>query len=246
MRRVFFSILFLIFATSVYAQEVTVTTRGVSGDVDKKERDPHLTVTRLIEEGKVTLLADAIVRNPELQKYPIRFEFFINRHLFASQIRSDEVPGPIGIVVGQDIATPPFNYSIIASVIHPNRRFTTVLHGAAFASELNRRLDCTATLVTDPEEETELVYLASDVNTQQIDNATFALTFEAREVETEEKATFTTTVVVVNGEATSTTTVTRDGTTTTIEAPASVTLESNALSAFEIVTEDGDFTLGCS
>jgi len=107
-----------------------LTTEGVSGDIDKHYREPVLSVRASAGATSTTIYADAYVINDEFKKYPIQFDFYVNRSLFASQIRSTELPGPVGVTVPHTAAALPFNYSVIAKVLHPNRVFTTVLNGA--------------------------------------------------------------------------------------------------------------------
>ncbi len=75
-------------------------------------------------------MVDGKVPNEEYQKYPIQYDFFVNNRLFSSQVTSLQLPGPIGIDVGADVAPLPFNYTIKATVLHPNRSFTTMAFGA--------------------------------------------------------------------------------------------------------------------
>jgi hypothetical protein len=163
---------------------VTMTTSGVSGDEDKFSRNPTLTVTHQIvnesatEPSRVKLLVDAYTVDDTFSKYPLRFDFFVNRKLFSTQIRSPELPGAVGVDIGTDIASPPFNYTVVATVLHPNRSFTTVLNGAVFSSDLIRKLDCS---VTKPAatEGAEDVFTASSVDSLQKGNDTIALKYNA-------------------------------------------------------------------
>lgn len=107
-----------------------ITTEGISGDVDKKRREPVLSVRPAPGPDSATIYADAYVVNDDFKKYPIQFDFYVNRALFATQIRSMELPGPVGITVSYAVAPIPFNYTVTAKVLHPNRTFTTVLNGS--------------------------------------------------------------------------------------------------------------------
>ncbi len=111
-------------------ESLTLTTEGISGEADKGRRSPVLSASTSVGTGNVKILVDAYVPSPQYQKFPIKFEIFVNRKLIVTQIRSTELPGPIGIDVGSNIATPPFNYSIVATLLHPNRQYTTVLNAA--------------------------------------------------------------------------------------------------------------------
>ena len=109
---------------------LTLTTEGVSGEADKGRRSPVLSASTSVTTGNVKILVDAYVPSSQYQKFPIKFEFFVNRKLVLTQIRSSELPGPVGIDIGTKVASPPFNYSIVATLLHPNRQYTTVLNAA--------------------------------------------------------------------------------------------------------------------
>ena len=147
------------------------TTRGISGDEDKHSRNPTLSVSHQMvqatatEPQRVKILADAFTADSSFSKYPIRFDFFVNRKLFSTQMRSVELPGSVGVDIGTDIATPPFNYSVVATVLHPNRSFTTVLNGAVELSDLARTLDCSLTKASA--EGDDVIFQASDVQSEQ-------------------------------------------------------------------------------
>jgi hypothetical protein len=128
---------------SVSAEEEVA--EGISGTVDKKRRAPVIVLNPQQTKDHVKILVDAYVPNTEYEQYPIKFDFYINRHFFVSQVRSKELPGAIGIDIGPDVATPPFNYSIIATLMHPNRQFVSMAQGAIYAQDLSTTLNCTLT-----------------------------------------------------------------------------------------------------
>lgn len=142
-----------------------ISSEGVSGDIDLKRREPVLSVSVSAGLTAATIYADAYVENDGTSKYPIKFDFYINRSLFASQIRSSELPGAVGITVPYSAAPLPFNYSVLAQVITPNRIFSTVLNGAVErvdptpAPTLTSRLDCS---FTDNSLSPSVTYTAED------------------------------------------------------------------------------------
>ena len=85
---------------------------------------------QVLDDATVKILVDGQVPNEEYQKYPIQYDFYINNRLFSSQITSKQLPGPIGIDVSSEVVPLPFNYTIKATVLHPNRTFTTMAFGA--------------------------------------------------------------------------------------------------------------------
>ena len=231
-------------STSVFAQGVTLQTRGIVGDMDKKYRDPVLTVSTVVESGNVKILADAVVDNKEFIPYPLQFDFFINRKFFTSQLRSNELPGPIGIDVGSDIATPPFNYTVIARVLHPNREFTTVLNGSVFSSNLTSTFNC---LLTQVSTESSKAYGASDVSSNQIGNETTGLEFIGRDAESGEEVSVSATITVTGEAASGTVTTFRQGFPQTSNVSGTATKDdSGNLASLKVQSSDGTTVLDCS
>lgn len=155
---------------------------GIGNTTDKKLRAPTMTVDTRVSPGNVKILVDAYVKNSEYTEYPIEFRFFVNRKLFATQIRSKELTGPIGVDIGSDIASPPFNYSIVATLLHPNRQFVTIAQGAVYANSFSGVLDCTLSVTetasdttTDP---VTTEYTASAVTISQSSNNSIIFNFE--------------------------------------------------------------------
>jgi hypothetical protein len=235
-----------VFISSVaFAQGVTLTSQGISGDRDKKKRDPVVSVTRVVTEDNVKLLVDAHVQSADFRKYPIRFEFYVNRKLVATQIRSVELPGPIGVIIGPDIAAPPFNYTVIARIMHPNRTFTTVINGAAYANELVATLDCTVTLGTDDSAE---MFVANDVGTIQEGNNSFTLAFEAADESKDEKITVSTVVSTTDSTASASLSITRNDTLTVTNVTGELVKNEDGvgIDSVELSSEDGNTSLDCS
>ncbi len=185
----------LVLAASFFAQEaiaetkasssVVNTNEGVSGFLDKKRRAPSLSVgVHRGENNAIKLLADAYVANEEYTDYPIKFEFFVNRALVATQIRSKELPGAVGIDVDSKRYPFPFNYTVIATVLGPNRTFTTTLDGAVYSADLTGSgtiTACTLALsdtVTTQSDTTARTYKAEKVVFSQTSNSTLQVSFE--------------------------------------------------------------------
>ncbi len=239
---------------------ITLTTEGISGYTDKKDRDPTLSV-RIVSlpsssEGgeRVKLLAYAEVASHEYKEYPIRFDFFVNQRLLSSQIRSVELDGPVGVDVTPEDATQPFNYTVVATMLHPNRQFTTVLNGASFASDLVQTLDCTLTVAADSEEVGSL-YQANKTESAQKGNDTILLSFEALSEDEETEADVSATVTLASiptGESDETidasaeATISIDGVDETSTLEGSVAIEAGAISSVTLASEDETTTLDCS
>lgn len=108
----------------------TNTTKGVAGFMDKDNRAPTITLSTSTDGENTKILVDTTVPNSDLDRYPIEVKYFINGNFYTSQIRTNELPKPLGIDIGPDVAQIPFNYSIVASILHPNRRFSSLAQGA--------------------------------------------------------------------------------------------------------------------
>lgn len=173
----------------------TLQSEGVSGDIDKQRRGPLLSVSTHYypatssETAHTKILADATVQHDQYKKYPIRFDFYVNRSLVTSQIRSTELPGPIGVDIDSKIATVPFNYSVIATLVHPNRQFMTLIQGAVYGTEISGSLSCNLTITdASTENSTAKVYVAESVQATQTGNNAFTLSFESSKLESGEGA----------------------------------------------------------
>jgi hypothetical protein len=232
------------------------TTEGVSGFLDKKRRAPSLSVG-VSRNGKsaVKLLADAYVANEEYVDYPIKFEFFVNRTLVATQIRSKELAGPVGIDVDASKTPFPFNYSVIATVLGPNRTFTTVLNGAVFSADLASNgsiSSCQLTLsdqVTTQSESSNTTYLAQTVTVSQVSNSQIQVAFETATLAdgTEVDPVSVTALVAVDGETASgeISVGGADGAPVKTAASGSATLKDSQVVKFSIATSDSQTTLSC-
>lgn len=151
--------------------ERIISAEGSGKEVDKQHRGPNLTVGVQAQQNAAKILVAGKVLNKDYEHFPIRYQFFINRQLFRTQVSSPELPGPIGVDIGSDIATVPFNYTIVAEVLHPNRRFTTVVQGAvtqadvivAPTTQVVTSLVDQCTLTLNLGEDNETTYSASQV-----------------------------------------------------------------------------------
>lgn len=232
--------------TDLFAAGKVLTTAGIQGDVDKKDRGPLLSVSTSVDGTTAKIVADAVIPNKDFQKYPIQFDFFVNRKLFSSQIRSIALPGPIGIDVGPDTATLPFNYTVVAKLLHPNREFTTVLEGAVFSSQLAATLDCTVVLKNSDDEETTTTFTSKDTDLTQPSESVVSLDFSAQ-TEADDESIDVTGPVTINddNEASSTLSIVRDGETTSTAVEGTVTRDGGELTALELSSEDESVSLSC-
>ncbi len=221
-----------------------ITYEGVSGSVDKKHRNPALTVGTKSENGNVKILVDAVINHGEYEQYPIRFDFFINRSFLTSQIRSRELPGPIGIDVGQSVAKPPFTYTIVATLLHPNRQFVTVLNDTVYPSTFVSTLDCTFS-VADAEG-TPTDFSASSITTAQASNDSFSISIaDAQTEDGSASASASMTVKVSAQSGSGDLTYTADGSTATVAMSGAVSTSNDTLVSFSLKSADESVSLDC-
>lgn len=236
------------------ASTATLVGEGIYGDVDKYRRDPLVSVGVVHGNSVVSLRVDASVADTDYEKYPIQFNFFVNRKLFSSQIRSKALPGAIGIDVPNTVAAAPFNYTIVATVLHPNRQFTTIIEGAIFGNNLVATLDCTLTLPADsdatpaPGDEPE-IYTENNVTTSQTGENTFSLSLnKAQDAANSESVSLAAPVTVnlADNTASATLAITRDGSQSSVTATGKITITAGNLASLNVTSSDGETILACS
>lgn len=250
---------------SAHAQvsaDPVLTTEGISGDVDKKRRGPVLSVGVHRNQtdsssargglGNTTLLVDAFVPNKEYERYPIRFDFFVNRKLVSSQLRSVELPGPIGLLVTPEMGTIPFNYSVVATLLHPNREFTTILNGAVTSTgptpPASAIASCNLEIVPGEGEELT-VYVADSITVTPEEGGNFSLSFRTSKLDDGSQGdpvSATADFTVTNGEVTGTLTTSVNGNEETVDISGSAVVENGSLRSIDIDPETGATALSCS
>jgi hypothetical protein len=259
------SIFTILSVESTHAQvsaDPVLTTEGISGDIDKKRRGPVLSVgvNRTQADSSAapggaestTLLVDAFVPNKEYERYPIRFDFFVNRKLVSSQLRSVELPGPIGVLVTPEMGTIPFNYSVVATLLHPNREFTTILNGAVTATgptpPATAIESCNLEIVPGEGEELT-VYVADSVTVTPGEDGNFSLSFTTSKLDDgSEGAAVSATAdfTVSNGEVTGTLTTSVNGNEETVDISGSAVVENDSLQSIDVKPGTGATALSCS
>lgn len=239
MKRVIFLCLVIVLLVwrSAFAQDYN-TTEGISGTVDKKRRNPVVSVGTKFGSGSVSILADAFVPHDEYKEYPLQFDFFVNRALYASQIRSTELPGPVGVVVPNSVAPTPFNYSVVVKVLHPNRTFTTVLNGSATTATADNSLNCN--VVTLDLEGNTVTYTASAVSAPTVTDSAYTISFTG----TSSSGDAAINLQASTGSDGSTGTLTIDGEESSLEG-STVTSEDKVSSLSMTGTEE-DIEISCS
>lgn len=146
----FFCILGLLGTVSSSSAQQTISSEGILGDVDDGRRAPVITYSTEVaaDQSSAKILADTQIINEEYRRFPIAVDFYVNGKLFSRQYRSVEFPAPLGIDVPQEMAAVPFNFAIVATLMHTNRQFVSVVQGVLTASpgSLVNKLDCVAAL----------------------------------------------------------------------------------------------------
>lgn len=231
---------FTLSASPLWAQGITFF-EGVSGDVDKHHRGPTISISSQTTAGGAQILADAYTKDKQFQKYPIRFDFYVNRRLFSSQIRSAEQPGAIGVDVGSDIASVPFNYAVIATVVHPNRQYVSMAQGTVYSSSLGATLDCTLTVENG---DTVLAFNQTGVSISQVGNGSVSLSFTGADADTSEEATTSAALTISGTRVSGTLSIARAGTAGDV-AVSGTAVSTSSLESFEVQSSDGVTKLAC-
>jgi hypothetical protein len=235
----------------------SLVAEGISNTMDKKRRNPVLTIGQKYlpaaggKPARGQLLADASIPAPEYREYPIQFQFFVNGVLRETQFRSLELPRSIGIEVTPDVAPVPFNWTIVATLLHPNRQFTTVAQGAIFAQDLGRTYSCELMLSNVSEGGAEgSPYVADDVVANQTGNNSVSVEFASSTLaDGSEVGAITASASIAFGSGTNasgTLTTTVDGRSQVSQLTGTSEAEDGAITSFDLKSADNLTTLSCS
>ena len=240
-----FPVLLMSFLCVDLQAQNTITGEGVSGDVDKKRRSPTVSISTHNNGGSVKILVDAYIADPEFKHYPIQFDFYVNRRFFTSQIRSNELPGPIGVDIGSNTAVTPFNYTVIARTLHPNREFTTVINGAVFSSNLARIFDCTLTTQINSDDPRD--YIANNISFDQSGNNSLSIGFEAHSTPSGHRVVLAGSLTISGSEANGIFSLAENNSPTrTVNLNGNADMSNGSLSAISLTSSDSDVALSCS
>jgi len=232
----------LLIIPSAFADPVVNQVSGISGYVDKGLRNPVLTVSHEIKADGVQILADAKIDNKEFEEFPVQFSFFVNRQLYKTQIRSVAQGNEVGIFVPSTELPAPFNYSVLATVIHPNRQYASYFEGITFDSQLTTKLNCTAGTTINS-------YLAEDISASQSSNSKTELSFLAEsESDNTQTSQVAASLSIIDGsKASGTLTITpSSGGAVTSEVTGTVTFSGGKLSNISVSSADGKASLTCT
>lgn len=237
---------------------------GIEGFVDKKHRNPVLTINpqyfdASTSEAKAAggafgrILADAYIPASEYQEYPIRFDFFINRVLVSSQLRSLAQPGAIALTIPHSMAKPPYSYTVIATLVYPNRSFSTQMYGeitgdAATPTPAPEGLSsCSMTLPNSEGGSTS--YSASSISGGTVINEETTITFTA--VSTSATGVggsvpTTLTLSIDSETAVGELTTTVNGSNTTTDVSGTVTVSNSKVNALAVTSDSGTTKVSCN
>ena len=220
--------------------------QGVGGKVDPDHLGPILSVSATYADGVTKILADAVVNDEKYKSFPIQFDFYVNRNLVASQIRSTELPGPIGLDVPASTATPPLNYAVIAKMLTPDRIYNTAIYGAVKESDSgSTTLDCTITSDAN-DDSLATPYVANAVSTSRVDATTFSISFEGSSVEAGTSAKVSGNVATTSTTASGTISIEIDSIEETVAMSGTASSTGDSLTAVDLSSVDGAYTLKCS
>lgn len=239
-----FSLILLSFASHVHSE--TLTAEGVQGEVDKERRGPVLSIEPIRESGQVRILADAFTNFKDYSGYPLKFEFYINRELKATQIRSKELPGPVGITVPSSMATIPFNYSVVATLLTPNRNFTSYIAGAIYDKTLSLTAPCSATFKKSDGTSLTYTHSSSEFKQSGQNSLSFDMELIGSPSYNELDISGDITLDTANNTATSSITTSIDGKVESHESIGNFTeAESGTLNSIALTSTDGRLKLSC-
>lgn len=230
----------LLFTLPAFAE--TLSTQGVGGTMDAHGRSPILTVYTEEGNGTVTISADAYVKHSKYIKYPIRYQFFVNKELVSTQFSSPELPGTAKVVVDEKMATIPFNYSVIADLIYPNRTFSSVIQAAVEKNYVKPNYSCDLT-ISDGEGES-VTYSTELAKTNPSTVSSFGLSFEASDDEETKvifEGNFNFSEDVISGVAQ----YIEGAESQQIELKGKAISENDTLQSFNVATADDSVTLDC-
>lgn len=233
--------------TTLKAEFKTFSAEGIAGDIDKKRRSPVVGARNINESGGVKIVVDAYIPNEDYQKYPIQLDFYIDRRLFSSQIRSPEISGPLGIDVGPDIASLPFNYVIVARTLHPNREFTTVLSAPTLEFGVTESFNCSLVQAKANANPT-LEVTANSVTPEQSDAQHVSIILKTNDASGKKNVSLVATLNVNNStsSASGTLSLNVDGESQVIQVSGDANIEGDVLKSFELESSDKSTIFNCS
>ena len=255
----------LFFNPGLLPAQVPLQMQGIGGQIDNDHIGPILSVSASYANGNTKILADAVVNDDKYKSYPIQFDIYINRNLFITQIRSTELPGPIGVDIPSTTVAPPLNYAVVAKMMTPSRTYNTAIFGAvtasaedpARASDSNSAsvlenspsdpsaIDCT---LTSNANDDALVspYVANAVSSERVDEMTFSISFEGSSLESGSGASVVGNIAIKESTASGTISISLDGQDETVPMSGTASSSGDSLVTVDLSSVDGNFTLKCS
>ena len=221
---------------------------------DRKGRGPILSVSTAPATGDetgTTINADATVNHHDFKVYPIKFEFYVNRQLVSTQISSPELPGPASYTVLQKDTPTPFNYAVVATLLYPNRSFSSAVYGAMFSNDFAASLkSCTLTLQNPSTtgSATSQTYSAPTITVTQQGNAAFTVAFTTSTLSdggSASEVTANASLSVEGEKITGSLLTTRDSVSERFQLSGTATEKESVVDSFTAKTSDGTTALAC-
>lgn len=239
--------LVMFFVNALHAAP-SLTHQGFSTQKDKKNRSPVLTVSvERDSETSIRILADAQIPREDAKDHPLRFDFYVNRQLVASQIRSIELPGPVGINVNPDQTPVPFNYAVMVTHIYPNgHSYSSMIAGAVFDNDLTGEMDCEISISGSKNVQAS----AEKVGIAQVNESGFQYSFTAESEDESDSVEVSGSVSFTSEEASGLLTYSINGdsgSTKTVSLSGDVDkADEGGLSGFSLASETGDVQIDCA
>lgn len=247
--------------SGAHAQQVSY--EGIEGFVDKDHRGPVLTISTQYYDAATSeakqaggaftrILADAYIPNSDYEEYPIKFDFYINRQLRSTQLRSLSLPGAIGFDVPVSMAAPTFNYAVIATLIYPNRSFSTVIDGEVTDSNTpvnptptaGGLASCTMTLTSLSG--TTTTYTAAEIEGGTVANNETTISFTAVGQSTGSTVPTSLALTIDGSSASGELTTTVSGSEGTTEVAGTITVSGDAVESLSVQSDDQKTSVSCN
>lgn len=234
-----------------------ITTTSAT-NLDRDGRTPILSVTSgtntQLFGNPVELRISATVENDTYENHPIRVEIYVAGKHFESFLTTSRRPIPIAAFIGDDVfdrsGGRPMDITILASTVHVNRTFTSMVEITVYNQNFSGTFDCT--YVATNEADTSTTYVANGVNIVQRSESQIELSESFNAVDGSQQVTVTTVLSLNSSDSTisGTVQVTENGTSSVVGLTGTFDREEendNSLESFSISQADGGgITLSCS
>ncbi len=244
MRAFFLSLLWII-PLAVNAESVTI--RG--NDAGPGAKGPLTTVSWERQTGGVLLLISSQMEDESYREYGVHCSTFVKGERFLDQVSTPALPHGLGGLIPSTLASPPFDVHVVCDALSPKNTRRTMVPVTVTSQRLVGKVDCTLTLTTviDSETDESEIFSASGLTTAQSGENAFSLSFDGESADASETITVSTsaTVTLTDNSATGTISITRDGEVETHDVTGTVVIKEESLGSFELSASDDSVKLSC-